>query len=240
MKVADDPFVIFQNLIGSSVANRRRAIVELGWKDEVRFADDPTFIGDARFSRVNLDDDPEMESILTLTLGIGRETSALIFKNSEGQWWRVGVFSISVEWSTDDAEHIFELRNIVDFDHKDIIIRSKGAGTGIQRAIDLSIYRLYQGRLYRTFGISEEFAFDKYSPSGDEMIEDERHEVFYPEIESGKDGYLVVRRSKQMVPVSEWELLPRAPKATSCLPYRWDPIKYQFVADRSVAVKFCR
>src|SRR5690242_4559608 len=57
VRVMEDPLVLFQNLIGSSSANRRRALLDLGWKEAAKFAEDHNVIGDARFYRVNLDDD---------------------------------------------------------------------------------------------------------------------------------------------------------------------------------------
>jgi hypothetical protein len=236
-RVTEDPLTIFQNLTGSSIANRRRALLDLGWKEEAKFAEDPSVIGDARFYPVNLDDDPEMEAILKLTVGVG--TDVLVFKKSEGQWWRIGAFSGRILWTQDDAKHMLELREALGFDHKDIIIRLKAAGSGIQNAIQLRMYRIYQGRLYRTFETDEDSAVRKSSDAG-EMIEDERNDIYYPEPELGKDSYIVVRRSKQTMPSSEWGILEKPRKIVDCIPYRWDPIEYLFVADRSASSKFCR
>lgn len=239
VRVMEDPLTIFQNLIGSSAANRRRALLDLGWNEEAKFAEDPNVIGDARFYRVNLDDDPEMEAILKLTDGIGRETDALVFKKSGKEWWRVGVFSLSYMWTANDADHMLELRDIVGFDHKDIIIRVTAGGSDIQKEIGLGIYRLYKGRLYRTLETTEEFAVRRYPDAG-EMVEDERNDIYYPEPEQGKDAYIVVRRSKQDIPRSDWGVIDHPRKVIGCVPYRWDPIKYLFVADRSASEKFCQ
>jgi len=237
-RVTEEPSVIFQNLAGSSSANRRRAFLDLGWKDQVEFAEDPHVIGDARFDRVNLDDDPEMEAVLTLQVGRDR-TQILIFKKSEGQWWRIGDFLLWYMWTANAAERILELRNIVDFDHKDIVIRLTAGGSDIQKEIELTMYRLYRGRLYRTFETTEEFALRRFPEAG-EMIEDERNDIYYPEQEQGKDAYIVVRRSKEMIPAAEWGIVERSRKVIGCTPYRWDPIKYLFVADRSASVRFCQ
>jgi hypothetical protein len=134
---------------------------------------------------------------------------------------------------------MLELREALGFDHKDIIIRLKAGGSDIQNAIQLSMYRVYQGRLYRTFVTSEDFAVRRY-PDAAEMIEDVRNDIYYPEPELGKDYYIVVRRSKQTMPSSEWGVLERPRKLVDCVPYRWDPVKYLFVADRSVSAKYCR
>jgi len=237
-RVTEDPSVILQNLIGSSSANRRRALLDLGWKEEVKYAEDPTLIGDARFYRVNLDDDLEMEAILTLQVGRDR-TRVLIFKKSESQWWRIGDFMLSYMWTANSAERMLELREIVGFDHKDIIIRVTAGGSDIQKEIELNMYRLYKGRLYRTFETTEEFALRRYSDAG-EMIEDERNDIYYPEPPQGKDAYIVVRRSKQTMPSSEWGVLERPQEIVDCIPYRWDPIKYLFFADRSASGRFCQ
>jgi hypothetical protein len=239
VRVMEDPMVLFQNLIGSSSANRRRALLDLGWKEEAKFAEDPNVIGDARFYRVHLDDDPEMEAVLKLQ--VGRDgTRLLIFKRSEGQWWRIGDFLLWYMWTANDADRMLELRNIVDFDHQDIIIRLTAGGSDIQKETELNMYRLYKGRLYRTFETTEEFALRRFSEPGAEMIEDERNDIYYPEPEQGKDAYFVVRRSKQTMPSSEWGILERPRKIVDCVPYRWDPIKYLFVADRSASSNFCR
>lgn len=220
-QIAEDPLIIFQNLISSSSANRRDAIVQLGWKDEAKFAEDPAFIGDARFYRVNLDDDPDFESILMLTIGRGRETRALVFKRSDGKWWRIGSFSLWYMWRQDDAERMLELRNIVDGDHKDIVVRLTAGGSDIQREIELSIYRLYQGRLYRTFEMTEEFA--SRSPSSAGM---QRKQILYPERDRAQGPYIVVHSS-------------RVPETVDCVPYRWDPVKYLFTPDRPASRRLC-
>jgi hypothetical protein len=234
VQVADDPLVIFQNLIGSSSANRRRAISQLGWKDDEKFAEDPSFISDARFYRVNLDDDPEMEAILKLKVGF-YETRVLIFRKTMGQWWRIGEFSLTYMWVANEAEDMLELRDIVGLGYKDIVIRLTAGGTDIQKAIVLSIYRLYKGPLYRTFETTEEFAVRRLT-----MIDDERNRIYYPEPEQDKDTYIVVRNSKQFIPESDWGVVEFPPKVIDCIPYRWDPAKYLFVVDRSATGKFCR
>lgn len=195
-------------------------------------------IGDARFYRVNLDDDPEMEAILMLNVGY-RDTSVLIFKKSEARWWCVGVFSLWYMWTSDDAGRMLELRSIVDFDSKDIVIRTTAGGSDIQKEIELNIYRLYRGRLYRTFGLTEEFALRKFPSVEAMMIDDDRHLISYPEPKQGEDRYIVVRRSRQSVPASEWDVVERPPKIIDCVPYRWNPVKYLFIADRSASPRFC-
>lgn len=142
-------------------------------------------------------------------------------------------------WTANAAERMLELRNIVDFDHRDVVIRLTAGGSDIQKEIELSMYRVYQGRLYRTFETTEEFALRRSSDVG-EMIEDERNEIYYSEPQQGKDSYSVVRRSKQTMPSSEWGVLERPRKLVDCIPYRWDPIKYLFVADRSASGRFCQ
>ena len=231
--------VLFQNLTGSSSANRRRALLDLGWKEEAESAEDPNVIGDGRFYRVNLDDDPEMEAILTLKTGSDR-ARIVILKKSGGQWWQVGRFYLTDIWTASDAQLMLEIRNIVDFDSKEILIREKGKGSDIQKEIELAVYRLYAGRLYRTFQITEEFALRRYSEAGVDTIEDERNEIFYPEPVQGQGAYLVVNRSEQNIPWSDWGVIDRPRNVVGCIPYRWDPIKYLFVADRSASSKFCR
>jgi len=69
VRVSEDPLTVFQKLIGSSSEQRRQAIVELGWTGDEKFAEDPSFVRNARFYRVNLDDDPEYEAIMTVDIG---------------------------------------------------------------------------------------------------------------------------------------------------------------------------
>jgi hypothetical protein len=239
LRVAESPTAIFQALTGPSSANRRRAIIQLGWKDDEAFADDPTFLGNARLYRVNLDDDPEMEIILVFDIGVGRETRLLIFKSSQAEWYRIGAFTLWYMWGPDDAEHMLELRNIIDFDHKDIIIRLTAGGSDIQKEVELSIYRIYDGRLYRTFHTTERFALRRFSERREMVIDDERHHIFYPDLVQGTQPYIVVRHTKELVPESAWGVTEKPAKTLSCVPYRWDPIKYVFTADRSTSAMFC-
>jgi hypothetical protein len=97
-------------------------------------------------------------------------------------------------WGPNEAERMLELRNIVDFDHKDIIIRLTSGGSSIQKEVLLSIYRLYQGRLYRTFQTTEEFAVRTFPTPAVMMIEDEVHRLDYPDLDQAKGAFIVLRR----------------------------------------------
>ena len=238
--VVEDPLSLFQKLIGSSAEQRRQAIVELGWMGDEQFAEDPTFIQNARFDRVNLDDDPDYEAIMTVDIGFPPATRILIFKRESNQWLQVGKFSLVYMWGPDEAEHMLELRNIVDFDHKDIVIRLTSGGTDIQKEILLSIYRLHQGRLYRTFETIEDFALRRFPAPGAMIIEDEINHIDYPELKRSEGVYIVLRSWKDLVKASDWELQKKHPKLVSCVPYRWDASKYTFIADQTTAPKFCQ
>lgn len=240
VRVSEDPLTIFQNLIGSSPEQRRQAIVELGWTGDEKFAEDPSFVQNARFYRVNLDDDPEYEAIMTVDIGFGRSTRALIFKRSNNQWSRVGTFSLDYMWGPDEAEHMLELRNIVDFEHKDILIRLTSGGSDIQKEVQVYIYRLYQGRLYRTFQTTEEFAVRRFPTPGVMMIEDEVHRLDYPALEQAKGAFIVLHSSKTSMRASEWGILEPQRNRIDCLPYRWDPSSYAFIADQRAAARLCQ
>lgn len=240
VRVSEDPLTAFQKLIGSSSEQRCQAIFELGWTGDEKFAEDRSFVRNARFYRVNLDDDPEYEAIMTVDIGFPLSTRALIFKRSRNQWLRVGNFVLDYMWGPDQAERMLELRNIVDFEYKDIIIRLTGGGTDIQKAVQLSIYRLYQGRLYRTFQTTEEFAVRRFPGPGVMMIEDEVHRLDYPDLDQAKGAFIVLHGSKTLVRASEWGILEPQPNRIDCLPYRWEPSRYTFVEDQNAAARLCQ
>jgi len=141
-----------------------------------------------------------MEAILEIGIALPPQTQVMIFKKSDNKWWRVGTFSLWYMWEEDKAEHMLELRNIIDLDHKDVIIRLTAGGTDIQKETELSIYRLYKGRLYRTFETTEEFALRRFPSPGLMMIEDVRSQISYPEVDRREGAYIVERIFKQSVP----------------------------------------
>src|SRR5581483_4545993 len=121
-----------------------------------------------------------------------------------------------------------------------IIIRLTAGGSDIQKEMELSIYRVYGERLYRTFHTTEQFALRRFPGPGQMVIDDERRHIFYPYIAQGERPYIVLRHTTQIVPESEWGVTDKPARILSCIPYRWDPIKYVFIADRSASARFCQ
>ncbi len=178
------------------------------------------------YRSVNLDADPEPESILVTS--DGRASNAYVFDRQPGAWWIVGEFGYSWHWSEEQAERFIALQPLVS-DGMDILIRDEAGGTNV-RETDLSIYRLLHGRLYRTFQATEAHSHDTFDTN---IYVDERAEI---EVEHEQGSpVLIVRRRTDTTPKN-----PPDAKATTkrtCAVWRWNPAQYRFVTDTSASAR---
>ena len=139
-KLNSDPVTVFQNLLGPSKDSRRVAYQALGWSKEA--IDEALPADDARLYAVNLDADAELEYVLIVSAGPATTVAYVFDQDSQG-WWQVGMFDYWWHWNADQAERLIELREIVWYGRKDIVVREQNGGTGVAET-DLSIYRIYQ------------------------------------------------------------------------------------------------
>lgn len=104
----------------------------------------------------------------------------------------------------------------------DILIRDETGGTNVQET-DLSIYHLLNGRLYRTFQITEANSYDTFDTN---VYVDERAEI---EVErEQRHTVLIVRRRSETTPKVE---PVKITTKHSCAAWRWNPAQFRFVAE---------
>ena len=101
---------------------------------------------------------------------------------------RLGSFTARGIALVAQAERLIELREIVWYGRKDIIVREQAGGTGVAETT-LSIYRMYEGRLYRIFRMIE----DRYdAPIGGSGTITQHRQIEFPELDPATGKFLVV------------------------------------------------
>jgi hypothetical protein len=183
---------------------------------------------DARLLLVNLDSDEDQEVIFVLT-GSPASTIALIFDKQKEGWWQIGHFTYSWHWDANQAEKLIELREIVGYGRKDIIVRERAGGTGVATT-ELSIYRLLDGRLYRVFNTEED---NLYAVYGTDVVVRETRRVEFPE-----SRLIVVHLSTTTTPDNPTKANPVRTE-TACAAYRWHQGRFTFIRDAAAAKQFC-
>jgi hypothetical protein len=227
-RITGDPVQIFRNAIASSEADRKLAAHAL---DMDVLAEYPP--SDARLLLVNLDADDEREIIYLLSESTG--TVALIFDHQADGWWEVGRFGYRWHWDPNKAERFVELREILPYGGKDILVRDMSGGTGAS-GTQLSIYRLLNGRLYRIFETEEESWGYVY---GAAKTVSQRSIIDYPTDDTKGERFLVVRRVERTEPDEPTKAYP-VTENTSCSPFRWNADRFAFVRDETGGRRLCR
>lgn len=224
-----DPPTLFRNLLSSSTEDRRRAYRALRWGQN----DDVSPPTDVRLYATNLDADPGLEYVLIVRGSIDNSAAYIFDKDSEG-WWEIGQFYCSWHCFVAQAERLIELREIVWYGRKDIIVREQAGGTGVAETT-LSIYRMYEGRLYRIFRMIE----DRYdAPIGGSGTITQHRQIEFPESDPATGKFLVVHYRK----LTESDTSGRngtLRETHSCIVYRWDAARFMFAEDNSAVSKFC-
>src|SRR5205085_1865481 len=135
---------------------------------------------------------------------------ALVAKNVDGIWWRLGEFV----WGGPGlpyVEQFIELKQTVRYGTTDLIVRSggpQGSGVGERK---LSVYRVLTGHLYRVLQIVE----SAYNFAGEESSR-----VVYPDVNSlTGTATIVVNRTKQV----------GQRRTSQCIPFRWDAAQFAFL-----------
>jgi hypothetical protein len=227
-RIGDDPARIFEKLLSKSESARRTAATQLKW----HVAEFPEPL-DARLFIVNLDADAEAEVIFVLS-GTPASTVALVFDRRDNAWWQVGEFSYSWQWDPNVAEKLIELREIVAYRRKDLIVRERAGGTGVATT-HLAIYRMHNGRLYKVFQTPEEEFY--YVHGGGRTITEER-QVEFPEPDSSGKRFLVVRHVKTTEPDVPTRQNSRQ-RVRGCSAFRWDSSRFIFARHRASAARLC-
>jgi hypothetical protein len=221
------PITILSGLLSSSPEQRKQALQQLG-----DLYTDATERIDASLRAVNLDADPELEYVL-IAKGFPTGSTAYVFDRDEEGWWVTGEFSYWWHWDANEAERFLELREIVRYGRKDIIVRDTEGGTGL-KVTELSIYRLNNGLLYRVFQTTEDREDWVVGTNRTDYV----HRVIeFPDPDKDGNVFLVSRYQKRS------EFSPRTRpdrKIGSCSAFRWDANAFVFVEDKTAAATLCR
>ena len=214
------PVTIYSGLLSSSPEQRKLALQQLG--NEYTVASETI---EASIRAVNLDADVELEYVL-IAKGFPPDVMAYVFDKDERGWWVIGEFTYRAPYDPNEEDRFFELREIVRYGRKDLMVRDTGHGTGIIE-IHLSIYRMNNGSLYRIFQVSQD---RKSSDPGNAVTEIEHRDISFPE--QGRDGlvFLVSRYRKRVV----YNPHTRPDRTTSsCTVFRWNSVAFVFVPDKA-------
>ncbi len=227
-RIQSDPLTLLRNLLGSSTDERRRAYRALRWDQD----DETSPPADVRLYATNLDSDSDLEYILMIR-GTSEAAAYVFDKDSEG-WWQIGQFYCSWHCVADQAERLIELREIVWYGRKDIIVREQGGGTGLAETT-LSIYRMYDGRLYHIFQTVE----DRYdAPIGGSGTVTQHRQFEFPESDPNSGKFLVVHYRKLSEP-DTGNGNGKVRETHSCTVYRWDAARFTFAEDVAAVNKLC-
>lgn len=226
-RIAPDPLTIFRELLSPSEEERRRAYHAIRWD----IGDDASPPSDARLYATNLDADPGLEYILIVRGTLDRSAAYVFDKEGDG-WWEVGQFRCWWHCLADQAERLIELREIVWYGRKDIIVRERGGGSGFAETT-LSIYRLYEGRLYRVLQTMEDRGEGVIG--GGKITQHRRIE--FPESYPNEPKFLDVHYDKEAV--SDAGDGKKRAETHSCTTYRWDAVQFRFAEDKAAVAKLC-
>ncbi len=188
---------------------------------------------EARLNAVNLDSDNDLEYVLVITPHASSRTIALVFDKIGDSWWVIGDFSYWYHWDVNEAERFIELREIVRYGRKEIIVRDWGGGTGVAET-RLSIYRMQNGSLYRVFRTVEDGFHFIYGGVGDS--EYEHRTIEYPDHDWNAPSLLVARYVKRIEPAQKG-----APVRVSrdCSVFEWDAAAFVFVKKNAATPSLC-
>lgn len=232
-RIADDPRRIFQRIISRSAADRQAAAKQLAW-DSAEFVE----LDDARLLLTNLDSDEDQEIIFILS-GSPVGTVALVLDQQKDGWKQVGKFDYSWHWDSNQAEKLIELREIVRSGQKDIIVRTRSGGTGVDET-ELTIFRMHEGKLYRIFRTLEnaEYTICCGIPDSGSFVEEARA-ITFPR-ESVNEPYIVVRHTRTKHPPENTSKQPVRPRSrVSCTVFKWTPQPFVFLEDKTAAPELC-
>lgn len=222
MKIFVDPATIVPKVLSKNEETRRVGFRQLGIRFDLPSGGTPE-VDDVRLFAANLDSDDELERVLVYRIGLDRV--ALIFDHDGNTWWRVGEFS---DWKLED-HRLVEVRPAVGM-HDDVIVRQRSTGSGFSQ-IDLTIYRLLQGRLYAVFRTTEEEDYDTSGPGKAGNWYLERRNLEFPVEDDDRQRFLIVHHTKAKDGGTA--------RSLRCSVFRWDVSAYSFVLDPAAASTYC-
>lgn len=228
MRVYADPAGIARNLLSPSEETRRLGFRQLGVTLNFPNNAVPNLV-DVRLLATNLDDDQELERVLVYSFERRRLSAAHVFDFDGKSWWSVGEF--------DDVEgsELIELKGATKAYYDDLVVRVNGHGTGFM-STELTIYRLWQGRLYRIFRTMEREAYDTTDLHKSGEWRDDRRRLLFP-LGDELGGSLLLAHHTRTTGFDPAAL--RRTQSLGCAVYRWHGDALTFRPDEGIRAHWC-
>lgn len=228
MRVYADPAAIARNLLSPSEETRRLGYRQLGVS--LNFPNNAVpEMKELRLLAANLDDDQELERVLVYSFERRRLSAAHVFDFDGKAWWCVG------EFDDQEGSELIELKGATTYYHDDLVVRVNGHGTGFM-STELSIYRLWQGRLHRVFRTTERDAYDTTDLHKTGEWREDRRRLLFPVREESGGSLLIVHLTRMTQPDPD---KPRRTQSLSCIVYRWHGDALMFRADERSRDHWC-
>jgi hypothetical protein len=164
----------------------------------------PDFV---RSIAANMDADPELERVLYIE-SHGRGI-AFVFARRDGIWWQIGQFICGVPRGRCPGEFV-ELKQTVWYGTNDIVVHANVIGGTDVSQNDVTIYRLFDGRLHPVLEIVE----SAYNMRGSELSRIRFHDPGH----SSEQATMVIDRTTKRL---------GGKRTTECIPYKWNVEKFK-------------
>ena len=220
-----DPLALVRAILGGEVRVRNAAMNEVF--DFRVPLEDGTLKPDLTVNAVQLDEDSEFEFVMTVHVGPPGLSAVVIVDRGADGWRANGNSGYRWHWDPNTAEQVVELHPPF------VMVRETGGGTGIW-STDATLFRLWRGRLYKTFAVTEGREATRYGTDPLETVLEtakltiSQHEIG---VRTEKTSLFTDGNGKQV----------RKPLTKSeCKAYRWNLPTLTFEPDAKVTEVLCR
>jgi len=222
-KLSRDPLEFVQDLVSPVAARGARAFSELTGS---QMTEDAAPVPNSNFRAVNLDGDPDLEYVFTLLHGgITPSSSVVVVDRGADGWYAVGTFRYWWHWNAEDTERMVEVHAPF------LLVRDIEGGSGLSET-RVKIFRLWQGRLFKTFEAEEE------ATSGGAGLDRKlQSRIHFREAGFPLGTGLEVRNDET---TSSAETRWRPVRRRSCTGYAWVPRSFSFEASAMATREFCQ
>ena len=188
----------------------------------------------ASIQAVQLDEDPDLEYIITLTDQMYEDCAIVADKSPDG-WYAVGRTCEDSGWVPDDSGPMVEVRRAF------VILRSFGHGTDGLQETYVGVYRMWKGRLYRTFEHVEKLHASQLAEPGKPRPDiDTSARIIFHDLASHPEIEVRAKETTTQVYNNTGEPLPPPTTTNSCDGYEWVPATFSFERTDNATKAFCK
>lgn len=238
------PVEIVDELLSDNIERRIAVLESIGMPESLRRPPrkpgwvDTTRVKDVRLLIADLDEDAELEAIITFLQEA--YATAIVLDGKAGQWYAVARLTCWCKYEPYGLETFIELRHLVDPVQQELIIRDSLGGTGVYWR-DLIIYRMRNGTLHEVLRIPEKRR--QCSPTVPADVRTclvTRADISY--LRGAASRTVVVATFKGEMPVlaatqnRNWR-----PYLTEeqCESFVWEESEFRFVVDSEATSRYC-